>query len=230
MPGVSKAAGSLTAGCSYWARRSMPDRRCPGRRRSMPVRRSCSGPPGGPRCCWRLSVCARRSSRARRSPRPRRSPGVGGLLGLAEPVSPGRASSVSLGLPFLSVGRFMPVYLPLGSCSAARHRAPTRRVLQSLGAFRRCLAKAGVLSSRPSRTSCTMSRGDGRAVARTALDFLDRGRRKYSPRRPEGQAEHGWGGRHRDAAGARSTEAVEADRSSGHGLPPGGRLLPVEAG
>ena len=40
---------------TYRARRSMPDRRFPGRRRSMPVRRSCSGPPGGPRSCWRLS-------------------------------------------------------------------------------------------------------------------------------------------------------------------------------
>ena len=147
----------------------------------MPVRRSCSGPPGGPRRCWRLSACPRRLSSARRSLRPRRSPGVGGLLGLAEPVSPGRVSSVPLGLPFLSVGRFMPVYLPFGSCSAARHWAPTRRVLdlqeRSVDAWRK-------------RASC--------------------------------QAEHGWGGRHRDAAGAGSTEAVGAVRSSGHGLPPRG--------
>ena len=152
-PGVSRAAGSLTASRAYRARRSMPDRRFPGRRRSMPVRRSCSGPPGGPRCCWRLSVCARRSSsRARRSPRPRRSPGVGGLLGLAEPVSPGRVSSVSLGLPFLSVGRFMPVYLPVGSCSAARHWAPTRRVLdpweRSVDAWRKRASCQAVRAAR----------------------------------------------------------------------------------
>ena len=130
------AAGSLTAGRSYRPRRSMPDRRSPGRRRSMPVRRSCSGPLGGPRSCWRLSACPRRSSLARRSPGPRRSPGFGGLLGLAEPVSPGRVSSVPLGLPFLSVGRFMPVYLPFGSCSAARHWAPPRRLGRT--SSRRC--------------------------------------------------------------------------------------------
>ena len=144
----------------------MPDRRLPGRRRSMPVRRSCSGPPGGPRCCWRLSAYPRRSSSARRSLRPRRSPWVGGLLGLAEPVSAGRVSSVPLGLPFLSVGRFMPVYLPFGSCSAAPHWAPPRRL----------------------------------------------------------------GRRYRDAAGAGSTEAGGAVRSSGHGLPPKGDCSPSKQG
>ena len=151
-PSVSKAAGSLTAGRSYRARRSIPDRRFPGRRRAMPVRRSCSGPPGGPRCCWCLSACTRRSSPARRSPRPRRSPRVGRLLGLAEPVSAGRVSSVSLGLPFLSVGRFMPVYLPLGSCSTARHRAPTRRVLdpweRSVDAWRKRASCQAVRAAR----------------------------------------------------------------------------------
>ena len=161
-PGVSKAVGSLTAGRSYRARRSMSDRRFPGRRRSMPVRRSCSGPPGGPRCCWRLSACTRRSACARRSPRPRRSPGVGGLLGLAEPVSPGRVSSVSLGLPFLSVGRFMPVYLPFGSCSAARRWAPTRRVLdpweRSVDAWRKRVSCQAVRAARlaPRAVWCTL--------------------------------------------------------------------------
>ena len=88
-------------------------------------------------------------------------PGFGGLLGLAEPVSPGRVSSVSLGLPFLSVGRFMPVYLPFGSCSAARHWAPTRRVLdpweRSVDAWRKRAPCQAVRAARlaPRAVWCT---------------------------------------------------------------------------
>ena len=62
-------------------RRSAKDRRSPGRRRSMPPRRSVASPPGGPTGSRRRSSCKRRSVVSRRFAPVRRSSSSSGACG-----------------------------------------------------------------------------------------------------------------------------------------------------